>query len=366
MFIRFPLARIGVCAAVLTALAWSAASAAFVRAPAAAAVHVDVIGHLHNIVTIGSTVDPMNGDQNPYGLTIAPSSNGAMKKGDLVICNFNDKANIQGLGTTLEVLHPAPGSSPVTLAKDPTLTGCTAIALSPGDNPWVAAYVANDNPILSPTGMLLTSLNNFSWNLPFGQAFSATPGVRGAFGAFYESNARDGSIVRINLAKKGLTFNTIVRGFPVNHGVPGKILGPSGLTYDMAHDILYIVDGTNNTVYAINAPGKVPPEGIFVRPDGFFGPAAAAARVVFSGAPLNAPISASQLFNGDLVVGNTGDNKLVELSAPFGKVIHVTNLDKGIAGALFGIVASGTSIADTKVYFNDDNDNTVKVLQAGP
>ena len=40
------------------------------------------------ITTIGSTVDPINGDQNPYGLTIAPATAGLITKGDLIVCNF--------------------------------------------------------------------------------------------------------------------------------------------------------------------------------------------------------------------------------------------------------------------------------------
>ena len=67
------------------------------------------------------------------------------------------------------------------------------------------------------------------------------------------------------------------------------------------------------------------------------------------------------LFNGDLVVGNTADNILVEISQA-GKMVATQNLDTGAVGALFGIVATGTDASDTKIYFNDDNDNTVKVL----
>jgi hypothetical protein len=37
-------------------------------------------------------------------------------------------------------------------------------------------------------------------------------------------------------------------------------------------------------------------------------------------------------------------------------------VDTGAAGALFGMVATGTTRDDTIVYFNDDNDNTVKSL----
>jgi len=53
---------------------------------------------------------------------------------------------------------------------------------------------------------------------------------------------------------------------------------------------------------------------------------------------------------------------LIELSAA-GKVLDVRNVDKGAAGAIFGIVATGTDAADTKIYFNDDNDNDVQVLE---
>ena len=38
------------------------------------------------------------------------------------------------------------------------------------------------------------------------------------------------------------------------------------------------------------------------------------------------------------------------------------NVDNGPAGALFGMVATGRGDDDTLLYFNDDNDNTVKVL----
>ncbi|MBV8490068.1 MAG: hypothetical protein JO199_06000 [Candidatus Eremiobacteraeota bacterium] len=86
---------------------------------------------------------------------------------------------------------------------------------------------------------------------------------------------------------------------------------------------------------------------------------------MYAGAPLNGPISAALLYNGNLVVGNTSDpngkNLLVELSAS-GKLLDVRNVDKGPAGALFGIVATGTSTSDTAVYFNDDNDNNLQAL----
>ncbi len=316
-----------------------------------------VIASLSHVVTIGSTVDPLNGDVNPYGLAISPSSAGKIAAGDLVVCNFNDKLNIQGLGTTIEVLEPVAGAKPKHLSGDPRLTGCAAIAM--GDaQPWVAALDANDNPIVSATGQILSPLNEFKWQGPWGQAFVAGPKSPPAF---YESNADDGSIVRINLAAK-FTYDTIVRGLAVNHGVPGSILAPSGLTYDAKRDVLYIVDGAVNGVVAICGPASIPSGGITARGGYFVGPFASRAKILYRGAPLSAPISAALLFNGDLVVGNTNDNRLIELT-PSGRVAGLRVLDTGAPGALFGIAASGTSQQTTQIYFNDDNDNTVKVLK---
>src|SRR5579859_3545609 len=86
------------------------------------------------ITTIGSTVDPGtagspgSGDQNPYGLTIAPATKGLITAGDLVICNFNDgPTNTQGLGTTIVGLHPTAGSKPYRIAQSADLQGCNAL-----------------------------------------------------------------------------------------------------------------------------------------------------------------------------------------------------------------------------------------------
>ena len=126
-----------------------------------------------------------------------------------------------------------------------------------------------------------------------------------------------------------------------------------------------MVDGTNNALYAIDNVSRVTANGVAVEGLTFSGPFAANAHVIFSGPPLNGPISSAILPGGNIAVGNTldpnGQNLIVEIS-PTGHVLDVKNVDKGAGGAIFGMVATGTSAASTKLYFNDDNDNTVKVL----
>ena len=325
-----------------------------------------VLKTLDDMRTIGSTVDPVNGAQNPYGLDIAKTTSGNIRRGDLVVCNFNDAANVQGTGFSLIALHPHVGANPLSISRSKELTGCTALAMSPLGPVWAASFAENENPIVSGTGAVLNDLHNGPFNGPFGQAFAPHPTPFGAVAAFYESNAGDGSLVRINISPQGMfSFDVIAHGFPVNHGAPGGILGPSGLQYDKKHDRLFIVDGTNNAVYALRHVSTIPANGIVVNGTQFGGPFARRARVVFSGAPLNGPISSALLFNDNLVIGNTldpnGENLMVEVT-PHGKLLDVKNVDTGAAGALFGMVASGDGRGDTKLYFNDDNENTVKVL----
>jgi hypothetical protein len=323
-----------------------------------------VLKQLRKQVVIGSAVDPANGAQNPYGLTVAPITAGKFTAGDLVVCNFNAKSNVQGTGRSIVALHPAAGSKPSHVSSDKTLVGCDALALGGDDTIWAAAMVANDNPVLGVTGKLETNIAGKPFAQPWGQIFAAPK--KGA-PAFYETNAHTGTIVRINLGSK-FTYDVIASGFPVNHGKPGTALAPSGLAYDAEVDTLYFADGRNNTVVAFKDVTKIPAGGIKAIDNGmkFGGASAKDARLVFAGSPLNGPISTALLPNGNLVVGNTldpgGKNLLIELSAA-GKVLDVRNVDKGPAGALFGIVATGTSAADTKVYFNDDNDNDVQVLE---
>src|SRR5581483_7287763 len=132
---------------------------------------------------------------------------------------------------------------------------------------------------------------------------------------FAVSNATSGNIVRL-IPGASPTFNTIISGFTLNSGAaPGNILGPAGLTYDAATDKLFVVDSNLGRLLEFDGYSTLPANSITLGSDGSFsGPSAGAAHVVFSGAPLNAPLSAAELFNGDLVVENTGDNLLVEIT----------------------------------------------------
>ena len=66
-------------------------------APASATVHspTSFIGQFSKITNIGSTV-PANGDVNPYGIVVIRKSQGRLQRGNILISNFNNQANLQG------------------------------------------------------------------------------------------------------------------------------------------------------------------------------------------------------------------------------------------------------------------------------
>src|SRR5271167_50374 len=60
---------------------------------------------IHKHVTRTSTVTD-NGDLNPYAIVVAPISAGKIQKDDVLVDNFNDISNLQGLGTTIVDYNP--------------------------------------------------------------------------------------------------------------------------------------------------------------------------------------------------------------------------------------------------------------------
>jgi hypothetical protein len=347
------------------------------------------------ILTVGSTVDPTNGDFNPYGLTIAPATAGPITKGDLVVCNFNDSAGKEGNGTTIIGLHPgATPAAPYRIAQSTALQGCNALAMLSDDSISAAAWSSNLNPLVGATGTIGAPFAADTFAQPWGEAFVAATSTQPA--ALYVSNAPanggvvavGGTIDRISLDANNAqtSFTEIVTGL-CSGGAPGSIFGPAGLTYDASTDTLYFVDSSSASVFAIAGVSNVPKDGIVA--DGqcsattptplpmFSGPSMASVRVIAHGAPFVTPISAALLKNGDLVVGN-GDigvqaasattNLLIEVSPvlPGGFVGQPVQVDTGAPGALFGLAATVSDQGNQIIYFNDDSANPNAVMQLGP
>ena len=346
------------------------------------------------ISTIGSTVDPVNGDQNPYGLTIAPATAGLITKGDLIVCNFNNggttaaPGGVQGTGTTIVGLTPSAGSKPYHIAQSASLDGCAALTMLPDDSISASAWSATANPLVSAAGTVgLPFSDTFAY--PWGEAYVPATSTQPA--AIYVANApggnantAGGTIDRISLDDDAQTsFTEIATGFCTS-GSPGAIFGPSGLTYDASIDTLYIVDTSSASVIAIAGVSAVGMDGVVLNGQctgtatptpvpTFSGPSMTSARVIAHGTPFNTPLSAALLKNGDLVVANADiglsnpsatTNLLIEVSPqmPGGFVGEPLQLDNSTPGALFGVAATVDAAGNQVIYFNDDNAAAVMEL----
>jgi hypothetical protein len=371
-----------------------------------------ILGTLNTIATIGSTIDPTNNPAidptgsatNPYGLVIAPVSAGPITAGDLVVCNFNNgpntvqgspAPNTQGQGTTLVGLHPLAsanaGGNPYHIAQSASLLGCSALSMFADDSIAATAFSANMVALVAPAGSVNSPFAADSLAEPWSSAYVAASNGQPA--ALYVSNGT-GSINRIILDSNNAqtSFAQVAAGFCVSGAVMGStdsLHAPSGLTYDPSIDTLYVVDTSSYSVVAFAHVSGIAANGITVNGGScsagpptaaptFTGPSMSSASVIASpgspngGQQFNAPISAALLLNGNVIVGNadqdltpndagTNQNMLFEIS-PTAGVVGSKQLDTGAPGALFGIAAAPDGSGHQVIYFNDDNDNTVKTL----
>ncbi len=335
------------------------------------------IGGLNTISTLSSTVDTANGDNNPYAIAIAPPKSstfpgdgvsGHIQPGDIVVGNFSNSAGTQGAGTTYEDVT---SGKPVNVFTEPagTAGGPVAFAFNTAAGfLWTAnaGLLNGASPgsvqIVSPTGSLIKTLSDPATQYGWGQAYNNDFGGKGAF---FSVNLSTGSIVRINVVSGtggvSFTYDTLASGLPATlSGFGGTGVGPAGMV-DTSSDTLYVVDSVNNTIYSIaNATTIAAASGL------------TNAKVVYSdpaGTYLSQPVGlALNPINGDLITCNQKNNNLVEINPVTGKVVAVKTVDptvvqsNGTGSALFGLAAGTDSAGNLKVYFTNDNTNTVNTL----
>lgn len=336
--------------------------------------NTSILKRLTKDVEIGSTVDPNNGDTGPRAVSLVKSTFG-LKKGQLIVCNFANSAGAAGQGTTIEVLNPKPGSKPATYAQNAKLAGCDGDAITVTNQVYATGLTSGRASHFDPHGNLVKSYGN-PVQAPFADA-DAYCGLPYAPEDVYVSNSQNGAIVKMEFYEvsgaQRIKMTEVIAGFATNKGTGWGILGPSGIQYDsrrtgsLCNDTLYIVDGANNTIVAVsNASNLLVKDEIIVERGGKFkckNPKATCARLVYGGAPLNAPVASALLPNGNLIVANTkGGNTLVELT-PAGKVLATKKIDASKTAHVFGMLAVGTSDRTTALYYTDTATNTLHELR---
>ncbi len=330
------------------------------------------LGQLRAMSRVASTV-PADGDVNPYGVAVVPASSGQLTAGDILVSNFNDKANVQGTGTTIVQVTPA-GHTRLfaSISKLPAGQSCpggvgltTALGILPGG--WVVVgslptAAGGALPSLDPAGCLIVLDNQGSpvetitgkdivgpWDLAVNStATSAQLFVSNALGGNTTTNhgvpvTGTCTVVRLDLtlsatAPPVLTSSTVIgSGYPWRANKAALVLAPTGLA--LGHNgTLYVADTLTNAISAI-------PQALTRT-----SPIAAAAGTLSAGGALNAPLGMTLAPNGDLVVVNGNNGNAVEIT-PAGRQLATKTLVKNGAGDLFGIVT--TQAGDGMIVVND-------------
>jgi hypothetical protein len=333
------------------------------------------VGPLHHVSTIASTV-PGNGDVNPYGVAVVPRSTGFLHRGDVLVSNFNNKANVQGTGTTIVQVSPF-GHVSVFAKIDRNLPGCPGgvgltTALASLRSGWViVGSLPTRGGNISGPGCLIVldqwgHVRETFWGHGINGPWDMATLDLGNQAVLFVTNVLNGTVAGgghtvfggtvlrlvIKIPAFGLPFiwfdATIGSGFPEALNSSALVLGPTGAGLG-PNGTLYIADTITNRIAAI--------------PDAVFRHFSAGAGFTVSrGGALNNPLGLVIAPNGDILTVNGGNGNLVEVT-PFGAQIAVRRLDSSGsppgAGALFGLAVVPNQRA---VYFVDDATNQLDLL----
>jgi hypothetical protein len=337
---------------------------------------------LHRISTIASTV-PTNGDVNPYGIATVPQTVGALRRGDLLISNFNAASNLQGTGTTIVQISPSGSTSlfaqidaahlpgacrggiGLTTALVVLSSGWVVVGSLPTGDGTAATAAAGCLLVLDRNGVVRETFSGHGINGPW----DMTAAEGNGYAELFVSNVLNGTVaaggavvhrgtvVRLDLAinddgpPRLRATTTIASGFAERTDPAALVVGPTGVALG-PDAVLYVADSAANRITAI---------GDALTRDHSSG----TGRVVTAGGHLNTPLGLAMAPDGDLLSVNGGDGNLVE-TTPAGVQVATRVLDNTVAppappgaGALFGLVPAGNGRG---VYYVDDAANTLNLL----
>ena len=333
--------------------------------------------------TLSSTV-PDNGDLNPYAIFVAPVSVGAIRKGDVLVDNFNNSTNLQGLGTTIVSIDPesknmklfaqlprhidgCPGGVGLSTAMAVLKSGWVIVGSTPSEDGTTGTKGAGCLIVLDANGKLAGTLTGPNINDPWGNMAVID---NGSTATLFVSNAgfeigpavddppvvRKATVARIELSIEDGKPPKVARETVIASGLGAQadkgvfLVGPTGLALAKDGTTLYVSDAIGNRILAIpdattrNASAG---QGREITKDGF----------------LKRPLAMVMAPNGHLLVTNALNGQVVEIDPLAGKQLYARWIDTDRAqtppgsGDLFGIAM--TPAGDGFYYVQDDTNALV-------
>jgi len=336
------------------------------------------LGRFHHLKVVASTV-PANGDVNPYGTVVVKRSTGRLVAGDVLVSNFNNRANLQGTGTTIVQVSPGgrrsvfarvststlpgrcPGGVGLTTALAVLRHGWVIVGTLPTANGMADTARAGCLIVINSHGTPVSTISGGPINGPWDMAWrefrthatlfvtNVLNGTVAAGGATVER----ATVVRIELGLSGMRArvtgeHVIGSRFPAHSDPAALVVGPTGLGVTR-RGRLYVADSASNRIAAI--------------PHAFTRMRSAGTGMTVSrGGLLADPLGLAIAPNGDILTVNGVNGRIVE-TTPAGRQIATRFLDRSGSppgsGALFGLAVAPQARG---LYYVDDATNTLNLL----
>jgi hypothetical protein len=320
-------------------------------------------------VRVVSTI-PANGDLNPYGVAFVPSkfpAGGAVNPGDILVSNFNSKANLQGTGTTIVRIQgsgPASvffqGTAPLGLstALNVLRVGFTLVGNFPSPDLLGSCTTAQAGSILviDKTGKQVGSIADPSINGPWDSALLDG----GNSAKLFVSNGLSGTVVRLDLTvgAGGVALKKatqIASGYGHQCDPVTFVDAPTGLVYDPKKDVLFVASTVDNAVFEVSDAGDRTHDN------------GTGEEIYKDAAHLHGALAMTMAPNGHLIVSNNDafnvnpnqPSELVEFTTD-GKFVREISVDQNTGGS-FGLNVSGSDDSVGRLAFVDDNTNSLSV-----
>ncbi len=331
-------------------------------------------------ITVGPSTVPANGDVNPYGVARVEQPVGKLKKDHILVSNFNNFQNLQGIGSTIVDVAPDGTVSLFTQIDPGEVPECGGVGLTTAlvvlRSGWVivgslptldgSAGTASAGCLIildsmgNPVDTLHGNLINGPWDMvAFETGNQAKLFVTNVLNGTVAGNGavvNGGTVVRIdlNISRNKKTppevqsMTVIGDGFAERTDPVALVIGPTGVGIDPTHQLLYIADTLNNHIQVIEDPLNRTTS-------------AGTGDTLSQGGSLNGPLGLVVTSNGHILTVNGGDGFITEIT-PQGNQVVRTQLDNSGtppgAGALFGLAFD----PNDGVYFVDNATNNLDLL----